>query len=188
MVGIKEGLKETLKYIFVIALIVVSFMMVYFVNSDYNDKFVITINGNEMTARYDSEYVKYFLKRYGGLTYNKSIHNNMDYFNKISKSDKYLLEVKEYEAYDRFGHRDSYSLVDKNQDLREVFDDNKKMMVQKDGKVIYDGEFKNNITDIIKENGRYYFHVYTKQKRFSSPFGYSKTSLHFCFLVGEGYE
>lgn len=98
--------------------------MVYFVNSDYNDK-----------------------------------------FNKISESDKYLLEVKEYEVYDRFGHRDSYSLVDKNQDLREVFDDNKKMMVQKDGKIIYDGEFKNNITDIIKENGRYYFHVYTKQKK-----------------------
>lgn len=188
MEGISEGLKEAFKYTFVAIVIIVSFMMVYFVNTDFNDKFVITINNQELTARYDSEYVKYFLKRHGGSNYNKSIHNNTDYFNKIQQSNTYVLIVKEYEAYDRFGHRDSYTGVSANQELREVFDNNKKMMVQKDGKIIYDGEFKDDITDIIKENGRYYFHVYTKQKRFSSPFGYSKASLHFCFLVGDGYE
>lgn len=188
MEGISEGIKEAFKYTFVAIVIIVSFMMVYFVNTDFNDKFVITINNQELTARYVSEYVKYFLKRNGGSNYNKSIHNNTDYFNKIQQSNTYVLIVKEYEAYDRFGHRDSYTGVGANQELREVFDNNKKMMVQKDGKIIYDGEFKDDITDIIKENGRYYFHVYTKQKRFSSPFGYSKASLHFCFLVGDGYE
>ena len=188
MEGISEGLKEAFKYTFIAIIIIVSFMMVYFVNTDFNDKFDITINGQELTARYDSEYVKYFLKRHGGSNYNKSIHNNTDYFNKIQQSNTYVLSVKEYEAYDRFGHRNSYTGVGANQELREVFDNNKKMMVQKDGKIIYDGEFKDDITDIIKENGRYYFHVYTKQKRFSSPFGYSKASLHFCFLVGDGYE
>ena len=188
MEGISEGLKEAFKYTFIAIIIIVSFMMVYFVNTDFNDKFDITINGQELTARYDSEYVKYFLKRHGGSNYNKSIHNNTDYFNKIQQSNTYVLSVKEYEAYDRFGHRNSYTGVGANQELREVFDNNKKMMVQKDGKIIYDGEFKDDITDIIKENGRYYFHVYTKQKRSSSPFGYSKASLHFCFLVGDGYE
>ena len=188
MEGISEGLKEAFKYTFIAIIIIVSFMMVYFVNTDFNDKFDITINGQELTARYDSEYVKYFLKRHGGSNYNKSIHNNTDYFNKIQQSNTYVLSVKEYEAYDRFGHRNSYTGVGANQELREVFDNNKKMMVQKDGKIIYDGEFKDDITDIIKENGRYFFHVYTKQKRSSSPFGYSKASLHFCFLVGDGYE
>ena len=188
MEGISEGLKEAFKYTFIAIIIIVSFMMVYFVNTDFNDKFDITINGQELTVRYDSEYVKYFLKRHGGSNCNKSIHNNTDYFNKIQQSNTYVLSVKEYEAYDRFGHRNSYTGVGANQELREVFDNNKKMMVQKDGKIIYDGEFKDDITDIIKENGRYYFHVYTKQKRFSSPFGYSKVSLHFCFLVGDGYE
>ena len=188
MEGISEGLKEAFKYTFIAIIIIVSFMMVYFVNTDFNDKFDITINGQELTVRYDSEYVKYFLKRHGGSNYNKSIHNNTDYFNKIQQSNTYVLSVKEYEAYDRFGHRNSYTGVGANQELREVFDNNKKMMVQKDGKIIYDGEFKDDITDIIKENGRYFFHVYTKQKRSSSPFGYSKASLHFCFLVGDGYE
>lgn len=188
MDGISEGLKETFKYTFIAAIIIISFMMIYFVNTDYNDKFDITLNGNEMTARYDSEYVKFFLKRHGGLTYNKVIQNNTDYFNKIVRSDNYFLEIKEYEVYDKFGHRESYVGIEKNEELREVLDYNKTMMIQKDGKIIYNGEFKNDITDIITENGRYYFHVYTKQKRTSSPFGYSKTSLHFCFLVGDSYE
>lgn len=188
MEGISDGLKIAFKYIFIAIIIIVSFMMVYFVNTDYNDKFVITINGNEMIARYDSEYVKYFFKRHGGSNYNKTIHNNSEFFNKIKESNTYILDVREYEVYNKFGHRDSYTGISDNKDLREVFDDNKTMMVQKDGKVIYDGEFKSDITDIIKENGRYYFHVYTKQKRSSSPFGYSKASLHFCFLVGDYYE
>lgn len=188
MEGIGLGLKEAFKYTFIAIVIIVSFMMVYFVNTDYNDKFDITINSQELVARYDSEYVKYFLKRHGGSNYNRSVQNNTEFFNKIQQSSSYILSVKEYEAYDRFGHRNSYTGVGGNQELREVFDDNKTMMVQKDGKIIYDGDFKEDITDIIKENGRYYFHVYTKQKRSSSPFGYSKASLHFCFLVGDSYE
>ena len=189
MAVLSEGLKETFKYTFIAIIIIASFMMVYFVNTDYNDKFDITINGIEMTARYDSEYVKYILKRNGGSTYNRSVNSddNSGFFNKISKSDYYYLDIKEYEAYNKFGHRESYEPFF-NQELREVIDDNKTMMVQKDGKVIYEGDFKNDITDIIKEDGRYYFHVYTKQKRPSSPFAYSKASLHFCFLVGDSYE
>lgn len=187
MDGLIEGLKKNFMYIFITIIIIVSFMMIYFVNSDYNDKFVIIINDVELTARYDSEYVKYLLKRHGGSNYNRIISNNSDYFNKIKKSSTYILEVKEYEAYNRFGHRESYELTF-NQDLKEVFDNNKTMMVQKDGRIIYDGDFKNNITDIISENGRYYFHVYSKQKRPTSPLGYSKASLHFCFLVGDNYE
>ncbi len=189
MDGINEGLKEAFKYTFIAIIIIASFMMVYFVNTDFNDKFDITINNQELIARYDSEYVKYFLKRYGGSNYNISISSddNSGYFNKLAKSDNYYLDIKEYEAYNKFGHRESYEPFF-NQELREVFDDNKTMMVQKDEKIIYEGNFKNDITDIITEDGRYYFHVYTKQKRPSSPFGYSKTSLHFCFLVGDYYE
>ncbi len=189
MDGISIGLKEVFLYTFVVIVIIASFMMVYFINTDYNDKFDITINGNEMTARYDSEYVKYFLKRNGGSTYNRSINsnNNSELFNKIEESDNYYLNIKEYETYNKFGYRESYE-PSFNQELREVFDNNKTMMVQKDGKIIYKGSFKNDITDIIKEDGRYYFHVYTKQKRKSSPFGYSKASLHFCFLVGDTHE
>ena len=122
MEGIGLGLKEAFKYTFIAILIIVSFMMVYFVNTDYNDKFDITINNQELTARYDSEYVKYFLKRHGGSNYNRSVQNNTDFFNKIQQSSSYILSVKEYEAYDRFGHRDSYTGVGGNQELREVFD------------------------------------------------------------------
>ncbi len=188
MEGISEGLKISFKYTFIAIVIILSFMMIYFVNTDYNDKFDITINDKELTARYDSEYVKYFFKRYGGSNYNRIIHNNSDYFNKIKQADTYILSVKEYEVYNKFGHRESYNGINSNLELREVFDDDKKMMVQKDNITIYDGEFKSDVTDIIKEDGRYFFHVYTKQKRNSSPFGYSKTSLHFCFLVGDNYE
>lgn len=188
MEGINEGIKEVFKYTFIAIAIIVSFMLVYFNNTDFNDKFDITINGNEMTARYDSEYVKYIFKRHGGSNYNRTISKDEDLFNKIEQSNTYILNVKEYEAYDKFDHRVSYKEVGSNQILKEVFDDNKTMMIQKDGKIIYDGVFKNDITDIIKENGRYYFHVYTKQKRTSSPFAYSKASLHFCFLVGDSYE
>lgn len=188
MDGISVGLKITFKYIILIIFILITFMMIYFVNTDYNDKFDIFINGKDITSRYETEYVRYFLKRYGGSNYNRNIYDSSEFFNKIEQSNTYMLSIKEYEIYDEFGYRESYSGFYNNQELKEVYDNNKTMMVQKDGKIIYEGKFKNDITDIIKENGRYYFHVYTKQKRLFSPFAYSKTSLHFCFLVGEGYE
>lgn len=69
------GLKITFKYIILIIFILITFMMIYFVNTDYNDKFDIFINGKDITSRYDTEYVRYFLKRYGGSNYNRNIYD-----------------------------------------------------------------------------------------------------------------
>ena len=52
-------------------------------------------------------------------------------------------------------------------------------------KIVYEGKFKNDVTSLIIENGRYFFHVYTSHKRSSSPFAYMDTSLYFNVLVGE---
>ena len=187
MDGINKGLKSVFIYSFIAIFIITTFFIVYYSTNDYSNKFVISINDTELLARYDTEYVKFIFKRFSGGTYNKSVSNNSMLFNKIKTCDKYILNIEEYEAYNRFSHREEYKSTT-NQELKEVFDNNKTMMVQKDNKIIYEGKFLNDITSIIKENGRYYFHVYTKQKGNSSPFGYSKTSLHFNFLVGDDYE
>ncbi len=187
MDGISKGL-GTLKYVFVTIILLLIFMMIYFVSNDYEDKFVITINGKEITSRYDQEYVKYFLKRFGDSNYNKTVSDESQLFNKVSFANNYILEIKEYEVYNKFGHRENYYMDKEGLEYKEVFDEDKTMMVQKDGKIIYEGKFLSNLKDIIKMPGRYYFHVYTKQDRATSPFAYSKTSLHFCFLVGDYYE
>lgn len=189
MDGINEGFKIIFKFTFLAIIIISSFIIMYYAEEDYKNKFDITINNKEITARYDTEYIKYIFKRYGGSTYTKSISsdNNEDYFNKIARTKNYYLDIKEYEAYNRFDQRQSYEPFF-NQKLKKIFNNKKTMMVQKDGRVIYEGEFKNDIIDIISENGRYYFHVYVKQKESSSLFAYSKFSLHFCFLVGDNYE
>lgn len=189
MSGIHEGVKYILKFIAVALVITIIYTTISLAGTHCNNKFTITINNNELTARYDTEYIKYIFKRYGGSRYTKSISNdnNEDYFNKIARTKNYYLDIKEYEAYNRFDQRQSYEPFF-NQKLKEIFNNKKTMMVQKDGRIIYEGEFKNDITDIISENGRYYFHVYVKEKESSSLFAYSKFSLHFCFLVGDNYE
>ncbi len=188
MDGINLGLKQVFKYFFIVSILVATFLVIYFSDNEYVDKFDITVNDNIITAMYDTEYVQYFLKKNGGRKHNRSISNNEDLFNRIEESDNYYLNFKEYEVYDKFGHRTDYNYDASKQELKEVFDNKKSMMVQKDGIIIYEGIFKNNITDIIKEPGRYFFHIYTKQKRSTSPFAYSKTSLHFNFLVGDSNE
>ena len=186
MDGINNGLNLVLKYVILVVSIIVLFILLASnANEKYNNAFKVTFNDKVMYATYDSVYVEVFLLRDGGSKVaiepeNKSI------FNKIGKSDKYIMDLNEYELYNVFGVRTTfYNNKLKYFKLKEVFDDNKTMMIQKDGKTIYEGEFKRDVTSFITENGRYYFHIYTKQKRNSSIFAFSKTSIHFNVLVGE---
>ena len=68
MDGINEGFKIIFKFTFLAIIIISSFIIMYYAEEDYKNKFDITINNKEITARYDTEYIKYIFKRYGGST------------------------------------------------------------------------------------------------------------------------
>ena len=51
---------------------------------------------------------------------------------KINSSNKYILDIKEYEIYGKYGHRESYKGIDSGKGTSKlVTDNNKTMMVQK---------------------------------------------------------
>lgn len=186
MDGISSGVKKIVKICFIPLVVIILLMFFIGIDNEINNKFVITLNNNELLSRVDTEYVEIIFKKIGGNTYNKKVDSGSEYFNKINSSNKYILDIKEYEIYGKYGHRVSYKGIDSGKGTSKfVTDDNKTMMVQKDNKIVYEGKFKNDVTSLIIENGRYFFHVYTSHKRSSSPFAYMDTSLHFNVLVGE---
>ena len=182
------GLKEVFKYLLIIILIVFIILMLYFNNTEINNKFEVKLNDKSLTFRKDTEYVDYILKKNGDGHHYGDLSVNENLFNSLNKTGNYKLEIREYEVYNKFEQRVNYQTLEKNYTYVEVIDNNKKMMIQKSGKIIYDGDYKNDLTDIINENGRYYFHIYTKSKRNTSPFAYVKSNIHFNVLIGDNNE
>lgn len=43
------------------------------IDNEINNKFVITLNNNELLSRVDTEYVEIIFKKIGGNTYNKKL-------------------------------------------------------------------------------------------------------------------
>ncbi len=182
------GLKKSFIVIGITILVVVIFMLIYFNMSHFNNKFMININGVELNSRFDSEYLDFFMVKGGSSGYIKSVGNMTEVFNFVGESDEYNIGIYEYEAYDKFNHREDYNAASNPNNLVGVFDSPKHMKISRMGEVLYDGEFKNDLTDIIKENGRYYFEITNKSKRETSPLAYVNTKFHFSVLIGDKNE
>jgi hypothetical protein len=107
--------------------------------------------------------------------------------NELSSSSKIILTVDEYEVYYR-GIRINYNLpigtIDKSLDFKKVDYSKMQLKIQRKNKVIYDGEFKKNITEYVSEKGRYFIHIYVNRKNdFHSTI---KTHISFNIIVDGG--
>lgn len=151
------------------------------------NEFEVTINDQDMIVRLEDWYKKAFIVYEGRYNYNQTIVES-DIFNKINYEKTFILNINEYEIYLKNGKRqpiDSYNKDCLEYNCTLIVDNDKMMKVQRLGKTIYEGKFKNDISDIVTEDGRYYFHIYTKSKRKDTLFAYVKTNIHFNVLVGD---
>ncbi len=177
--------KPMLCFLLIIVLIVSFIFIIDGKDRYFQNKFIIKINNQELKARLDVKYKKLFINNYNYYDCNKNSCSFEDSFARINREDKIILNVNEYEVYNRFNKRVSYNNINGNYDYKEVIDENKTMMVQRMGKTVYEGEFISDISDIVKEDGRYYFHIYTKSKRNFTPFSKVETSIHFSVYIGD---
>ena len=177
------GLKKSFIVVGCICLFVFIFILLAYNNSYFKNVFSIKINDVSINARYLSEFSELlFVKNTSeGRLYNYGSESELFY--EIPKSDKYTLSLNEYELYDKFGHRDSFSDNNRGDSLKEVTSSTNNMKIERMGKVLYEGPFLSDISNFITEEGRYYFHIYNKSKRKSTPFARVNTMLTFNVLV-----
>ena len=177
--GLKKGLLVTLG----ICLFIFIFLLLSFNNSYFKNIFVIKINDSSINARYLSEFSEFIFVKRTSEGYFNSYGSTSELFASIPKSDKYIMDFKEYEGYDKFGHRESESLVSNPYTLKEVTNSNNRLKIERMNQVLYDGDIISDLSNIITEEGRYYFHIYNKSKRKSTPFARVNTMITFNVFV-----
>ena len=73
MDGISSGVKKIVKICFIPLVVIILLMFFSGIDNEINNKFVITLNNNELLSRVDTEYVEIIFKKIGGNTYNKKL-------------------------------------------------------------------------------------------------------------------
>lgn len=168
--------------LFVEFLIVLSFFTALYSSYDKN-LFEVKLNGILMNCYYTEKYTNGFLVNAGVESYN-SVENRT---NEIELTDKMNLKVDEYEVYYKSGMRKS----DTNGWLREddlnyklVTNSKLKLEIKRKNKIIYNGNYISDLSNIINENGRYFIHIYSTRK--DGLLTSVKTHISFNVLVGGG--
>ena len=183
MIEYLPGLKKVFILTLSIGLTITILLIFHYNNDFFENKFVISLNGVEINARTYSEFRELFLVKNVSESRTKSYSFSKELFVKIPTSDKYVFNFNEYEIYNKFNQRESYSPISGYKRLKEVNDSKNMLKIERMGKVLYDGDFKLDISDIITGEGRYYFHIYNQSKRTSSPIARVNTMLTFNVLV-----
>lgn len=183
MIEYIPGLKKGFTVILIVCLSVAILLLYAYNNSYFKNKFVISINDYEVNARYKSEFSEFLFIKNNSEGYIKSYSKTSDLLNEIPKSNKYILNIKEYEAYDKYKHRESYQESMSSHDYKNVNNSKNRLKIERMNEVLYDGDFINDVSEYITEEGRYYFHIYNKSKRTSFIFARVNTMFTFNVLV-----
>lgn len=165
--------------IIIITLVVLGFMcsiveiLKTFERAQYH-YYDITLNEEKVYIYYEQEYYNVVIPIVYTQKENKYFYtsqNPSDLTNELDKEDKYILDLKEYECYNNdkgnnvkvsCGHE---ALSETKEEIKLV--KNKMKIIYKD-KVIYDGDYKKDITKYIKEPGKYKFEITNKRNKMST--------------------
>lgn len=180
-----QNLLVALKYSLIIAICITITLILIYNHGYYQNKFEVILNGKNLQSKYVTEYKNIFFIQTGNEDY---IIKDGNLFNKLDSNDKYILNINEYEIYNPNNKRINYEKDTKSQRKVPISSNITRLKIEKDNKTIYDGVYINDISNIINENGRYYMHIYTQNKKDKFPYKYVNTNLHFNVLIGENYE
>ena len=176
------------KRILIISLVVLFILLSYMIlrHGIYNQNlFEIKLNDMLMVGNYketiSSNLFVHFNDEGDNYT-DKSI-------NKVLLRDKMILQINEYEVYNKAGRRvsaDDYWAKLEDFTYKKVDYSKIKLEIKRMDKVLYSGEYIADISNYLNENGRYYIHIYMNRK--DGWFSGVKTHFSFNVIVGDKYE
>lgn len=188
MSGELSEIFHSLKYLFLILIIALvgslSFFTLKYSGYDKN-VFEVNINGTSMNCFYTEKYNSAFLVQ----AQTSSLNDIEPAINNIKLDNAMNLEVNEYEVYYKNGMRkEDTNGWHKEDDLNYVQVNNDiKIEIKRMNKVLYDGEYIEDLSKYINEKGRYYIHIYSTRN--VGLFTSVKTHISFNVIVGGGnYE
>ncbi len=180
--GIKQMLIVFINIVAMFAILIMLYGYAYPENS-----FEIQLNNNDLKCYYNETYQNTFIISHGyyGLHCNTNIKKNV-----IPKSEAYSLTIKEFEVYDKSNNRieNSYWKQDSNYDYKEINDSKITLKIENKNGILYEGNYINDISDYLQDNGRYYFHVTVVSNRNPKYLAFVKTMISFNVIVGDSNE
>ena len=177
------GIKNILILMFnIIAMI---FVLIFIYGFTYQENyFEIKLNNNDLRCHYDEEYYNSLLINTGlsGAVSNSNIKENI-----IDENNNYILTVKEFEVFDKSKIRkeNSFWHKDSSYNYQEVNDSIIKLKIETKDGILYDGDYKENISEYITKKGRYYFHISVLSNRTPKYLAFVKTNISFNVIVGD---
>lgn len=162
--------------IIIISLIILGFVcsvveiLKTFERAEYH-YYEVTINEEKIKIYYEEEFynvvipIVYQQKEY------KSFSSDRETTTEIQEKDKYILQLKEYECYNNdkgnnvkvsCGHN---ALSETPKEIELIKND---MTIKYKNEVIYQGEYKRDVTKYLKEPGKYTFEIKNKRDKITS--------------------
>lgn len=173
------------KKIFVINTIIFSllfFLMLNLTSNYEKNLFKVEINGIPMKCYYEEKFNMARIPVAGTGSYNNVLNNK----NSIDLENSMNLNIKEFEVYYKNGNRKSNTVgwyIDSELIYKEVSNPIR-IEIKRMDKLIYDGEYTQDISKYINEKGRYYIHIYAKRK--IDLIRNVMTHISFNVIVGDG--
>ena len=174
------------KVLFIFLIIEFLFLLIFFtaLYSGYDKNlFEIKLNNTLMNCYYSEEYTNGLLINAGTSGYN-SVENRI---NEIQLNNPIKLDVNEYEVYYKNGYRKADTngwLKEDNLNYSLVKNSKLKLIIKRKNKLLYDGDYISDLSNIINEKGRYYIHIYSVRK--DGLLTSVKTHISFNVIVGGG--
>lgn len=165
----------------------------YFFNSYDKLKYTVTMNEKELAYYLDEKYTHASFPIFVHVkNYNKKFQLNSknENLNEMILNDP-ILDFKVYECYNvhnkkRIACTKNYQKEDKPIE-KEVDIIPYQMVIQSKDKVLYKGKYISDLSEYVKEEGRYYFTLYLKIK--NKLFETTKTKILFQIkFIGDDYE
>lgn len=135
-----------------------------FTRAFYNE-FEIYINNEKLDIVYNSEYKNTVIPVIYIQNEFRSVGEEKD--NYLARTNKYIINIKEYECIndDKDNHvRVSCGNYATSESKEEINSTNNKLSIFKENKELYNGDFINDITNYVIENGTYTIIITNKNK------------------------
>ena len=186
-VEIKDKQKDTVRKlrnhalpIIVITLVILGFVcsvveiLKTFERAEYH-YYDVVINEEKIKISYDEEYYNVVIPFVYTQKESQSFTSEIDTTVEIEEKDEYILNLIEYECYNNDKGNNVIVSCGHNavsETPKEIPLINNKMIITYQNKIIYQGEYKKDITKYIKEPGKYIFQITNKRDKISTTINF----------------
>lgn len=171
-----------IKY-FIFIFTFINILLILFLNHSEaydSNEFILTLNNQRLNYIYREKYDNILIHNYS--------ENTETGTNSFLKNNEMLLDIHEYEVYNKNNYRVSGSFSNYKSayyDYKEV-NNIYRIKIKKNNKILYDGEYKKDLSDNLNTQGRYFLHLYFERK--INLFSSVKTELSINFTLLEKDE